>query len=149
MPACDMCGREGELLDAIVEGASMRVCNNCSKFGRVITVKPKVLNRQVAREAFVLEQMEVIVDDYAELIRKAREKKDLKQHELAKQIGEKESVIRKLETGHFKPSLKLGKKLELVLGIKLIESYKNGETKKIDLNDRNLTIGDLIRAKNE
>ena len=54
-------------------------------------------------------------------IRNKRDELGLKQEDFAKMLNEKESIIHKLETGEFKPSLKLAKKLEKKFGLKLIE----------------------------
>ena len=150
MVICDMCGAEvDEFLDAIVEGVSMSVCEKCSKYGEVVALKPKIFSiKKVEKKE--PEQTELIVDNYAELIRKGRERKGFKQNELAKALGEKESVIQGVEAGRFKPGLVLAKKFELVLGIDLVNSYKEvKEGKKLNLRDKSLTIGDVVRAKDE
>lgn len=152
MVICDMCGAEvDEFLDAIVEGVSMSVCEKCSKYGEVVALKPKIFSiKKIEKKE--PEQTELIVDNYADLIRKGRERKGFRQAELAKAIGEKESVIHGVEAGHFKPGVILAKKLELVLGIDLVKSYqevKEISKKRINLRDKSLTIGDVVRAKDE
>ena len=96
------------------------------------------------------EFVEVIVKDYSSRIKKAREKKELKQEDLAKQIAEKESVIHQLESSKLKPNFRLAKKLEVFLNINLIDSLnKNIEQKKdINFQDNALTIGDIISDEN-
>ena len=42
MPNCDMCGRENNLNQAIVEGSLLNVCDNCARFGKVILIKKAV-----------------------------------------------------------------------------------------------------------
>ena len=36
---CDLCGRNGDLVHAIVEGTMVSVCKNCSDFGNIIEIK--------------------------------------------------------------------------------------------------------------
>ncbi len=147
MGTCDLCGVEEELVEAIVEGALLSVCDRCSKHGEVIKVQPKIITKRVEKEKKLdIGPVKMVVDDYAELVRKAREKKGLKQKDLARSIGEKESTIHKVETSHLKPSLVLAKKFEVFLGVKLIGDYEDMPKKKIDFRDSNLTVGDLIRA---
>ena len=144
-----MCGREGADIRAIVEGTVLNVCKTCAKFGNVIEIKKPVVNEEV-RRVIPIKQVEIvdrIVDNYASIVKKEREKSGLKQEEVAKQIAEKESVIHKIETGNLKPSLKLAKKLEQFFKIKLIEEYKEEKSKVLDLKDSDLTIGDLLRIK--
>ena len=87
MPNCDLCGRDTEkLVDAIVEGAMLSVCENCSKFGHVIIVKkPEVIEEKPEKKIIVeeKEELELIVPDCAEKIKKARENLSLKQKQLA------------------------------------------------------------------
>ena len=63
----------------------------------------------------------MVVSDYSTVIRQARERMGLTQSDLAKMIGEKESIIRRLESGRMSPTLDLARKLEKALKVKLIE----------------------------
>lgn len=154
MPQCEMCGTEAKLVDAIVEGSILSVCSRCAKFGNVIAIQKPVENPrpskklEIKQEIEMDKEVETIVEDYSLLVRKARERKGLKQEELARFIAEKESVIQKVESGHLEPSFSLAKKLEQFLGIKLIDKTNVAyEKKELDLNDSTLTIGDLIKFK--
>ncbi|MCS7126315.1 MAG: multiprotein-bridging factor 1 family protein [Aigarchaeota archaeon] len=60
------------------------------------------------------------VEDFGRLIREAREKMGLTQEDLAKQLNEKVTVIRKIEAGEFNPSIELVKKIERLLKIKIL-----------------------------
>ncbi len=146
-----MCGKKSELVDAVVEGSILRVCSECGKHGNVVSIpKPRKIedNRVFNKE----EDVDVIVEDYFYLIKKAREKKGLKQEELAKDIGEKESIIHQIESQKMKPDFKLAKKLNIYLGINLIEKAPRvdaKEVKDIDFKDKTVTIGDLLKGKNE
>jgi len=147
MANCDMCGKEGNLIDAVVEGAMLKVCISCKDHGNVIpVVKPNFVKEKVIEQTE--EEIEVIVDNYSEVVKKARENKGLKQEELAKDIAEKESVIHQIESGGLKPTFKIAKKLEAYLRINLItksQKMEKGVEKKIDFSDKNLTIGDLLK----
>ncbi|MBU2406933.1 MAG: TIGR00270 family protein, partial [Nanoarchaeota archaeon] len=91
---------------------------------------------------------EGIVDGYSKIVKEGREKKGLKQEELAKEIAEKESLIHSIESGHIKPSFKTAKKLEVYLNISLIEKYEKKIGKKdVNFKDELITIADLLRAK--
>src|SRR4030042_5714553 len=107
---CEICGRERNLVIALIEGSQMKVCSDCGRYGKVLneikTVKKE--KKKVEEEEYV----EGIVEDYAKLIKDKREKLGLKQEEIAKKINEKESVIHKIENGSLEPSIALAKKLE-------------------------------------
>ena len=91
------------------------------------------------------EAMEMVVNDYAERIRKKREHLRLKQEEFAKKMNEKESLIQKIESGHFEPSINLAKKIGRFLKIRLVEDYKESHEKQTKTKTNSFTIGDLIK----
>lgn len=87
-----------------------------------------------------------IIENYPTLIRKAREKQKLGQAELGKRIGEKVSVIQKLETGRLTPDEVLAKKLEHALKIKLLVPPVEPPVKPT-LQLRELTLGDVVEIR--
>ena len=93
------------------------------------------------------EEVELLVENFNDLIKNSRESQGMTQKEFAKKINEKESIVHKIETGSIKPSIQIARKLEKTLNIKLIEKYqeeyKSTETKEPE----DLTIGDLIKIK--
>jgi uncharacterized protein (TIGR00270 family) len=150
MTNCDMCGKEREIVDAIVEGAFVQVCLDCSKHGSVIPINQPVVDKKIEQQKEVKsspEVVDVIVSDFATRIKNGRERKMLKQEDLAQFIAEKESVIHQLETGGLKPTFKLAKKLSVFLNIDLIERVQasRGEQKNVDFADNSVTIGDLLK----
>ena len=92
--------------------------------------------------------MQVINENYPNLIKNKREKLGLKQEELAIKLAERESLIRKIERGEIKPSLKLARKLEDKLGIKLVlQKEVKTEFESSKEKPGSLTIGDMIKLK--
>ncbi len=146
-----MCGKEGELVDSIVEGTMMNVCLDCSNYGKVVMINRPVIDRKVKmkKETEEAGYVEVVVDNYSERIKKARENKNMKQEDLAKAIAEKESVIHQLESSKLKPNFKLAQKLEIFLNIKILEKAETNlsEKKNVNFKSSNLTIADLISKK--
>ena len=123
---CDMCGAEGQLFKVNVEEAELTVCKNCCKFWKVIG-PVKQYEEKIPIKKNIDEQqefMEIVKENYAEIIKKKRESLGLTQKEFANKISEKESVIHQLESKHYKPSITLAKKIERFLKIKLIEGYE-------------------------
>lgn len=148
---CDLCGSESEMFKAIVEGSEMNVCQNCSKFGKIIN-KPKqnfnLKSKTIKKKQDKPETIFLIVDNYAQLIKTAREKMKLKQEEVAKKIAEKESLIHSIESGKHEPNINLARKLERFYNIKLVEEHKEENQNIGKSNASGLTIGDLIKKKN-
>ncbi len=158
---CEVCGRKihSDPVRAVIEGAKLTVCVECSKHGKVIyqeevsisqpsptksTIhipvimkKPPVAQVQISQE---------VVEDYAAKIRNAREKLGFSHEDLGKKINEKASLLRHIETGKVAPNNQLAGKLEHVLKIKLmvpIADEKATATVPRKASE-GLTLGDLI-----
>ena len=145
-----MCGSEGKLYKTIIEDAQLNVCHECSKFGKVTgIVEQKQANEITSKAEIQTEVMEIIVEDYAEKIRKKRESLGLKQEEFAKKISEKESLVQKIESGHLEPSIGLAKKIGRFLKIKLTEEHEETHEKQATTKTDSFTIGDFIKIKNK
>ena len=144
-----MCGSIGKLYKTIVEDAQLNVCHECSKLGKVIDViHQDNMKMEVQRNEYSQpETMQIIVNDYAEKIKRKRESLGLKQEDFAKKINEKESLIQKIESGHFEPSIVLAKKIGNFLKIKLIEDYQEEQEKQTKTKTGSFTIGDFIKIK--
>ena len=146
--SCELCGKGGEMFKAIVEGSEMTICQQCSKFGKVIA-KPKPI--QIKKKQFIKqkerkpETIFLIADNYAQLIKRAREKINLKQEEVAKRIAEKESLIHSIESGKQEPDINLARKLERFFKIKLVEEHKEEDKIITRTKSQGFTIGDLLK----
>jgi putative transcription factor len=147
---CEMCGDavRGTPKLVRVEGAELRVCQKCEKFGTEIQQKrgtqaqrtsvkapgspsPAPGTQSAYRKRDLFDYMEgEIVDDYADRIRKARMEKGLSQLEFAMQMKEKEHLIKKIENSDLIPEENVRKKIEKVLGIKLVDTEVAEEEKK-------------------
>ena len=85
--------------------------------------------------------------DYAEKIKKKREKLGIEQKDFAKQVRERDSLISKIETGTIEPNIKLARKLERHLKIKLVEEYQEKPKLLAKSEGEGVTIGDMIKIK--
>jgi len=146
-----MCGISTERLsDVVVEGTMLKVCERCKSYGDVVGVeKPRNLEvSKIPRKIYVEEPVVFVIEGAGRIIKEARENNGLKQQQLAKMVGLKESMIHKIETSMIKPELNVAKKLEKILGIHIIEGYSDtSKGVQFNLNDENLTVGDLIKFK--
>ena len=154
---CEMCGAESASLEPRkVSGSVLRVCTSCAGMGKQTSYRESVGHRafvaqtlekreQKTRYKDISSDEKVLVSNYGDVVRKARERKGLDHISLAMKISEKKSIITSVESGNMKPNEKLIKKLENFLKINLMEdveessssSYKPGSKK-------NFTMGDLI-----
>lgn len=155
---CETCGKDTELFLTDLEGAQLKLCAKCGRFGKILKrIKTEEeIKKQEKNEVKKIKQLikgpekeliQVIVEDYPERIKTARERLKLKQEDFAKNINEKLSLIHNLETGHLEPNLALARKLEKALNIVLIEDHEESHgLLKASKSDK-LTIGDLIKVK--
>ncbi len=154
--ACELCGKQEDFCKALVEDIEMTVCSGCSKFGRVVKKlqSSKLSSSQIASKSQISlkpvkkELVEDFVEDYDQIIKHKREKMNLNQKDFAKLLNVDENWIHKIETKSLKPTLELGRKIEKILRVKLIETVQEGvvEPKK---SSSVLTIGDLVKIKNQ
>lgn len=152
---CDLCGKvEDSLIRAIIEGVELDVCSACSKFGKVIApvkrYSPKEQHKMVqrAQQTAKEEKIEILVENYADLVKRKRESMKLSQKDFALKINEKESTLHNIETGHFEPPIAMAKKLEKALGIKLLEVHEERAlAREKRKNDEGFTLGDFIKVR--
>ena len=162
---CELCGGEirGAPRTVHIEGAELRVCMPCSKYGtevqkpRAPAVAPPAPRRAGGppapqppvqrRRRDLCDRMEGdLAEDYADRIRNARVAKGWTQKQLALEIMERELLIKKVEKGDLIPEEELRKKLENFLGISLIESAES-EVKSPKGKGITTTFGDIISIK--
>ena len=152
-----MCGTEANLFRVSIEDAILNVCKSCSSYGKVLSavktptgrdLKNKKKEESAAKEFLrPAETIFVIVPDYAQKIKKKREKLGIEQKEFAKQVRERDSLISKIETGSVEPNIKLARKLEKHLKIKLVEEYQEKPKLLAKSEGDGVTIGDMIKIK--
>lgn len=143
-----MCGSDGRLFRVLVEGAELMLCKNCSRFGKVIEAPKIVIKKESVKPQKPKEEpMELIVENYSDIIRRSREKLGLNQEDFAKMMNEKESVMQKIETGRFEPPIALARKLEKLLKIKLVIGYEDESSVLAGKKTGPVTIGDVIQIK--
>ena len=102
------------------------------------------------RRRDMFDEMDEVAQDYDQRIRNAREQSGMSQEELAKQLNEKASLIRKLERGDTLPSDKVQRKLEKALEITLTEGAGDGETEWEGSSAAGeTTLGDVVQRKDK
>lgn len=177
MVQCEMCGAETPSPKTVkVEGAELQVCADCADFGTEVdtggestatstkystsgsasTSSPSsgssstssdTQSRSNRRRDF-FDEMGEVATDYDDRIRNAREAAGLSQAELADELNEKASFIRKLERGESLPSDSIRRKLERHLDLDLLEggSSEDGEWSGGD-SSTGMTLGDVVKRK--
>jgi len=153
---CEICERYIEGGKKVrVEGSIVITCDECSRYGEIIgTVSPKEAKQPSSKveekeKTIAFEpEGEELVDNYPELIRRAREKIGMKQEELARLINEPASLIHRIEIGKMEPSPKIARKLQQKLGVKLLQKLGVTDIQPMKANvPEELTLGDLVVVK--
>ncbi len=174
MPQCEMCGaEETSLTTTKVEGAELELCSSCTDFGTEVREEPSSSagskystssssgtpsssstssssgsgsSSGGSRRRDMFDDMEEIATDYDDRIRNARESRGLSQEELANDLNEKASLIRKLERGDTLPTDDIQRKLERALDVSLVEGEDVDE--EWETNDAGtMTLGDVVKRK--
>jgi len=174
MVQCEMCGAETASPKTIkVEGAELDVCDNCADFGTEVKTQQSSSTSTKystssssgnsntstgssgssggsrSRRKDMFDDMEEIAQDYDDRIRSARESTGLSQEDLAKDLNEKASLIRKLEHGDILPSDSVQKKLEKKLDISLTTGSAGADDEEWSggSSTGSYTLGDVVKRK--
>lgn len=179
MVRCEMCGTETATPTTVtVEGAELEVCDSCTTFGTEVktdasattstkystdteeesseTAAPTTGSStggssggDEGRGRDLFDEMDEVAQDYPGRIRQAREERGLSQADLASQLNEKASRIRKLEHGDTLPSDDLQRKLERALDIDLSAGGAATEDAEWegDAATGSYTLGDVVERR--
>ena len=166
---CPICGSIiwGRGQRVLIEGARITVCQSCAQHGTKVTNKPssaysinkvphtmpynnkpKTQTKPKVRAPDPTDDIEIITD-YADRIKNARMTRNLNQDQFAQKLNEKPSLLRRIEAGKAKPTLKLAKKIEQVYNIALLEKTDKIEvnTKKYMKRQTGSSLGDIALIK--
>jgi putative transcription factor len=168
-----MCGAESSSLTTTkVEGAELELCDDCAEFGTEVrtdsggdstSTKYSTSSSSSStssssdgsssagggsrRRRDMFDDMEELATDYDRRIREAREDRGLSQEELANELNEKASLIRKLERGDVLPSDEVQRKLERELDISLAEGSGDEDAEWSGSSSTTTTLGDVVKRK--
>ncbi len=178
MVQCEMCGAETSSPKTVkIEGAELDVCSDCTDFGtEVRTESTSSTSTKSSTDSGsgsgsdsgstggpsgsaggggggsppdMFDDMDELVTDYDERIRSAREDRGLSQSDLADELNEKASLIRKLERGDTLPSDRVQSKLERFLDIGLSADGGAGSDSEWSggSSTGSYTLGDVVKRK--
>ncbi|WP_319004328.1 multiprotein bridging factor aMBF1 [Natrinema amylolyticum] len=162
-----------------VEGAKLDVCSNCTDFGTEVkdtssssgstkystgsssssssgggqssasSGSSSRSSGSSQRRSDMFDDMDELATDYDDRVRNAREDKGLSQSDLANELNEKASLIRKIERGDTLPSDDVQTKLEDFLEISLSAEGSSGEDSEWSggSSTGSYTLGDVVKRK--
>jgi len=167
MPTCEVCGREVHSVQEVtLEGAKLLTCSRCAKLGQPVRqsqsvqgpmrsgppahtasegIRTPAPRRELVRSRGAEREI-VPVENFAALVRKAREQRGLSHKEVARLLNERESVIAKLETGKMTPTTNLARRMERLFKLTLLE-----EAESLDVypgkSSSTTTFGDIVEVR--
>ena len=177
MVQCEMCGKDvGSPNRVKIEGAELDVCDDCTEFGTEVRTEDSSSSTSTkystssssgssssssgsggssgssggggSRRRDMFDEMDEIAQDYDDRIRDAREGTGMTQEDLAKELNEKASLIRKLEHGDTLPSDDVQKKLEKKLDISLSAGSSDADEEwDGGSSSGGYTLGDVVKRK--
>jgi putative transcription factor len=120
---CDICGKGPVRAQILLEGAKLLACGSCMRGGKILHRLYDEEEGQAAASGSytVVEASEEILEDFARIIKSARERIGLPLAVVAERIKEKESYLHAIEGNRLTPTMEVARKLEKELGVKLIE----------------------------
>ena len=148
---CEICGMPivGRPYYAEVDGVEMVLCASCYmklvRSGRAKPIRRRETPRRVVARPRRSEIVEYeIVEDYYDRIRSARQARGLSTKELAMKLRISASLLRKIEQGKMKPSIDLARRMEKVLGVKLLVPTEEPEGPLAPPSGDYPTLGDVV-----
>lgn len=154
---CEVCGKAiyGRAEKVSLDGARLYVCSSCANFTpshrtyetahqpiQRAPRKPRPSTPRPPRQELIPDNL-ALISNYGKRIRKAREQQGYTHEELSRKIGERISLLQKVEIEKMIPDRSLITKLEHTLKIRLQEvaTMQPGEVPRKKLTD--LTLGDI------
>ncbi|MEM0340521.1 MAG: multiprotein bridging factor aMBF1 [Acidilobaceae archaeon] len=161
---CEVCGKVVErVVKATVDDAELSLCPLClSKLGKRAKVieeetrrtlaQKKSQQSQTKRQTSVRTSQSIeildLVEGYGDVIRKGREKKGWTQEVLAQKLRVSVDVVRKIESEKYKPPIDLAKRIEKLLGVRLLTSTEEEPLGEVP-NLRGTTLGEVVVVRRE
>ena len=161
-----------------VEGAELDVCDSCTEFGTKVDTGDSSSSTSTkystsssgsgssgsasggtsttssggggggGRSRDMFDDIDELAQNYDDIIREGREGAGYSQEELAKNLNEKASLIRKLEQGEMLPTDEMQQKLERTLDVDLSAGGSTDDAEwESDSSAGEYTLGDVVERK--
>lgn len=157
--ACEVCGKRVEKTIRIsYEDIEVNVCPSCfEKLGRRARIIEETRMREAPAQrrevkprlvkSSKIESMD-IVENYGELVRKARQERGWTQEVLAQKLRVSVDVVKRIESEKYKPPIDLARKIEKLLKIKLLVSTEEEPLEETP-GIRGATLGEVVVVRRE
>ena len=147
MEECELCGAQTKNAYVVnVEDVELRVCAKCAQGKKVLSKPSYKIAAKATRPK--REEDQPLVENYGKVIRAARDRMDLPLKVLAEMLNEKETLLSRVEQQSTLPTMKLMKKLEKALSIRLIDAEADVDSGSTSAARKSgVTLGDFVNSK--
>lgn len=157
---CEICGAEirEKPIFVTIDNSELQVCQKCAPYGKPVDKRTPV-SRKVSPVVRTVPRTEKrpkkdffdilkdeLLDNYDQILRDARAARGWSQEDLAENIKEKASLIKKIERKEIVPEDSVRKKLEHTLNIKLTERL-DAAGQEVSHMKKDTTLGDIVKIK--
>ncbi|PSN84488.1 TIGR00270 family protein [Candidatus Marsarchaeota G2 archaeon ECH_B_SAG-F08] len=150
---CELCGKavNQPLRPINYFGEKLLVCESCnsatkSKLQTNAKIKPNPKPmKAIAKNEIVYD----IVENYAKVIKEAREKLKLTIQEVASKTGLKESFLRRIESAKLVPDIETAKRLERLLKVNLLIQQEKEHNIKLDSTPKSLELRHVAKLRDD
>jgi putative transcription factor len=157
---CEICGAEirEKPLCITIDNSELQVCQRCAPYGKPVDKRTPVSRKvsPIVRTVTKTEKRQnkdffdilknELLENYVKIIRDAREAKGWSQEDLAENLKEKASLIKKIERSEIIPEDSVIKKLENTLKIKITERI-DATGAEVSHTKKDTTLGDIVTIK--
>lgn len=152
MATCEMCGDAGDLQKTKVENTVLKLCESCREVGEPVeTTTTKAASTSSGPSRSRSRRSgggdDDLAPDYGDRVKQAREAKEMSMQDLADELKEKTSVIKRVENERLSPDRDLARKFERALDIDLYESVSDVTVETDQSTDDQPTIGDVAEVR--
>lgn len=148
---CELCGKRiTEGVKIRLEGVVVTACTGCRGLGEVVEeVKPQKPRKKpapvkVKKQEFNVDVEYELIDGFGDKIKAAREKLGWTQEDLGKKVNETHSLIHRMESGRYEPSVEVARKLERKLDVRLLAPSEEAEAPTAAGEVKDVTLGDMV-----
>lgn len=154
MGTCEMCGGDGPLKKTKVEGTTLKLCEDCQSVGDVVESSSGTVTRSRSSSSSRSRTNrssgggKELAPDAGKRVKRAREDSGLSVSDLADRLKEKDSVVRRIESGKLTPDRSLARKLERKLDVDLYEEAPE-VAQQAGTEASEATIGDVADVRKQ
>ena len=158
MGSCELCGKSSvSTIKIDLAGSVMQACGSCQRMGKPVKGGSSNFSSETSSHTFRRKTKEIqnlaVVSNYSSILNSTLAKKGLNIQQLARAKNIKENNLNKYFSGKIQPDVDVARKLEDLLGIKILEEVEDVNPEDYmsededDSSSSGQSLGDLLMKK--